>query len=176
MHSDALQPAERDAIQKDVVNASIDAFEIGMLRDLVPVDCPLDHKFTPGLYTRTILMPKGTMVTSKIHKTEHPYIVSKGACVVAILDDVDGPRVETIVAPHVGITKPGTRRVLFMLEDTIWTTCHAISDEEQNDLEAIENRIIERRELPGGETAFELYKKALTAEIEKAKALEEGAS
>jgi len=92
-------------------------------------DMPLVHRFTPGLYIREILMPKGALVISRIHKTEHPFTVSQGR--VAVWTEEEG--VVEIKAPFTGITKPGTRRVLFVFEDCIWTTYHPteLTDPEQ---------------------------------------------
>ena len=90
------------------------------LAELPQVDCPLTHRFTPGMYTREIFMPKGTFIVSKIHKTEHPFVVLTGKARVWI----EGEGVKVITAPHVGITKPGTRRVLLILEDCRWLTFH----------------------------------------------------
>ena len=76
---------------------------------------------TPGLYTREIMMPTGMLCTSRIHKTCHQFIVSKGSCTVYnTFDDTT----ELIVAPHHGITFPGTRRVLFIHDNCTWTTSH----------------------------------------------------
>lgn len=105
-------------------------------RDGQTEGCPLTHRFTPGLYTREIFMPAGTIITSKIHKTEHPFVVSKGRLWVL----VEGGEWEHIEAPHTGITRPGTRRLLFVEEDTIWTTFHPTP---LTDLDAIEAAIIE---------------------------------
>jgi quercetin dioxygenase-like cupin family protein len=90
------------------------------LAELPQVDCPLTHRFTPGMYTREIFMPKGTFIVSKIHKTEHPFVVLTGKARVWI----EGEGVKVITAPHVGFTKPGTRRVLLILEDCRWLTFH----------------------------------------------------
>lgn len=86
--------------------------------------CPLTHTFTPGLYTRTILMPAGTKLTSRIHLYEHPFVISKGTVRVR---DGDGEWV-TFRAPHVGVTKPGTRRILDVIEDTVWSTFHVTTE------------------------------------------------
>ena len=127
----------------------VDAVE-AMMSELPSIDCPLIHRFTPNLYTREIFMAKGSFITSKIHLTEHQFIVSKGKCTV--WTDV-GEQI-LIEAPYHGITKPNTRRVLFVHEDCIWTTFHVtdvqpLSDSEQDVLEAvnkIENVIIEKHE------------------------------
>lgn len=91
------------------------------LRKLPQVECPLIHRFTPGMYVREIFMPKGTYVISQIHKTEHPFVVLCGKVKVWI----EGNVVQTITGPHVGITKPGTRRILEIVEDCRWVTFHA---------------------------------------------------
>ncbi len=82
--------------------------------------CPVSHRFTPGLYIREILLPAGTLLTSAIHKTEHPFVVSAG--IVRVMEPGQPP--VTIEAPYTGITTPGTRRLLYAIEDTIWTTFH----------------------------------------------------
>ena len=99
-------------------------------------ELPTTHIFTPGLYTRTILMRAGMIVTSRIHRTEHPFVVSQGHCLV--YDDRNGP--VSIKAPYMGITKPGTHRVLLILKDTIWSTFHAT---ELTDVKEIEEWLAE---------------------------------
>ena len=136
-----------------------DSVEARLLAQFPAVDLPLIHRFTPGLYVREIFMPAGTVCTSKIHKTEHPYVVLTGKALVLI----PGQGVELIEAGKVGITQPGTRRLLAILEDCRWLTFHPIEESEQGDLEAIEARIIERRELEDGKTAFEHYQELLEA-------------
>ena len=81
---------------------------------------PLKHTFAHGLYIREILMPKGHLYTTGIHKQEHPYFIQKGE--VRVLTE-DG--VVNIKAPFNGITKPGTKRVIYTEEETIWITVHA---------------------------------------------------
>jgi len=116
----------------------IDRLE-ALLRQVPQVKMEPVHRFTPKLYTRELTMPAGTLLTSKIHKTEHQYIVSKGIVQVWL----DGRR-ERIVAPYHGITQPGTRRVLYVEEETIWTTCHPTVT---TDLVALEEELIEPREV-----------------------------
>jgi hypothetical protein len=87
-------------------------------------------------------MPAGTFCTSKIHRFEHPFVVSQGKVSVWI----DG-EVQVIEAPYCGITKPGTRRILFIHDDCVWTTFHVNPDDCKDVLE-IENRIIEPHDNP----------------------------
>lgn len=96
--------------------------------------CPLKHKFVDGAYIREIFMPKNTLITSAIHKICHPYFVMKGDC--SVLTDEGVVRIK---APYSGITKPWTKRVLFMHEDTTWITVHITK---HKDLKQIEEEII----------------------------------
>jgi len=117
----------------------VDRFEESIVGSGLPLaQFPVVHRFTPGLYIREIFMPAGSVLTSKIHKTEHPFVISKG--VVSVWTAEGGTVI--MKAPHTGVTKPGTRRVLFVHEDTMWTTFHV--GEEEN-VEEIEDRIIEPR-------------------------------
>jgi hypothetical protein len=124
------------AIELDAsYHGRLDELEVAMM-NVPAAECPVVHRFTPGLYIREIFMPAGALVTSKIHRTEHPYTISKGR--VSVLTENDG-WVE-LAAPHTGITVPGTRRVLYIHEDTVWTTYHPIAD---TDLAVIEAKLIE---------------------------------
>lgn len=104
---------------------------------------PLTHTFTPGLYSRQIFMPAGSILTSKIHRTEHQFIVSSGRVTVYS----ESGSVETICAPHIGITKPGTRRLLLVHEDTVWTTFHP-NPNGITDWAAMESDLVKNRENP----------------------------
>ena len=97
--------------------------------------CPVVHRFTPGLYIREITMPKGAMITSMEHKTQHPFVISKG--IVEVVSENEGP--VTYCAPHFGITQPGTRRMLNILEETVWTTFHPT---EETDIEKIAAEVL----------------------------------
>lgn len=95
---------------------------------MTPVYGELRHTITAGingthLYTRECTMPPGSRIVSMIHRTCHPYVVSRG--IVAVKDQ-EG--LEIIQAPHQGITLPGTQRVLLVQEETVWTTFHIIPD------------------------------------------------
>ena len=95
---------------------------------------PLTHTFVDGAYVREIFMKKGSLFTSKIHKKRHPYFVMKGKCSVMTEDGI-----KEIIAPFHGITEPGTKRVLYMHEDTVWITVHVTNE---TDLEKIEEQVI----------------------------------
>jgi hypothetical protein len=99
---------------------SIDQIEEAIVDNFELVECPLRHFYPEGMYVREITMPAGSIITSKIHKYESPFTISKGRVSVY----TDGEGVVELCAPYTGITKPGTRRVLYIHEDTLWTTYH----------------------------------------------------
>lgn len=80
----------------------------------------LQHQFINGLYVRMVHMPAGMVVTTKIHKVRHPYFVMTGKCRIMTEEGV----VE-VHAPYQGVTEPGTKRLIHVLEDCIWYTVHA---------------------------------------------------
>ena len=102
---------------------------------------PVVHRFTPGLYCREIRLPAGSINTSRIHKTEHPFVISQGHCRVYRNTN----EWEDIRAPHFGVTTPGTRRVVIAFEETIWTTFHPTT---LTDLLEIEDALLEPWENP----------------------------
>ena len=94
------------------------------------------HFFTKGVYARQLFMPAGEIIISKIHKTQHQYIISKG--IVEVQIDMDEWKL--LEAPFHGITEVNTRRVLYVHEDCIWTTFHPIEGitGDENELSDIE--------------------------------------
>lgn len=110
------------------------------IKDMPKCDWTVVHRFVPGMYIREITMKPGSLIISKIHKHEHPFVISKGRCEVFTKENgwVD------MQAPFTGITKPGTERVLLIHEETIWTTFHPIPFEMNGeaDLPKIEDHVI----------------------------------
>lgn len=104
------------------------------IEQLPPVELPLVHTFTPSLYGRRIFIPKGTILTSRKHKTCHQFVVAQGD--IAVLKETDyGFEVEgRFQAPHHGVTKAGTKRLLYAIEDTIWITFHCCSSQDPDEI------------------------------------------
>ena len=89
------------------------------------------HHFAEGLYAREIFIPAGTILTGKIHKSEHLNIVSQGRIAVWTEDGM-----KEVAAPFTMVSRPGTKRVGYALEDTVWTTIHATHERDLDKLEA----------------------------------------
>lgn len=97
---------------------AIDVWERELLR-FPEVNAPFANVFTPGVYVRAIRMLKGTGLSSRIHKVDHPFFILSGK--IAVKSETE----EVVYsAPYFGITPAGTRRALFALEDTVWITAH----------------------------------------------------
>lgn len=122
------------------IKPALDALEAAMM-DCERTEIPCEHRFAPGLYIREVTIPAGTTVMSMQHKTEHPFVISKGR----ILVTSENEGAVEYAAPHTGITKPGTRRALHALEETVWTTFHAT---EETDVEKICLEILEPQKNP----------------------------
>lgn len=140
---------------------ALDTFEAAMVRAGLPqVECPLQHSFIPGFYVRTITMPSGFMCTSKIHKTRHPYVVTSGR--VRVWTDEAGLKI--IEGPFVGITEPGTRRLLLCETEVVWTTFHAT---DKTTVEEVEAELIEPHMNPFQEVSYvDAFGKIATPQIE----------
>ena len=99
--------------------------------------CELKHTFSKGAYARQLSMPKDILIVGKIHKHGHLNIVSKGR--VLVVTEFEEIEIDASKEPYTFTSEPGTKRVVYTLEDTVWTTIHLT---EETDLEKIENEII----------------------------------
>lgn len=102
-------------------NEMIDSLEETIVRNLPSVELPLAHTFTHGMYSREMVAPAGSIITSQLHLTKHQFIVSKGS--MLIFHENEGWI--KITAPYHGVTKAGSRRIGVFLEESIWTTFHS---------------------------------------------------
>lgn len=98
------------------------------------IEIATTHYFAKGTYAREIFIPKGTLLTGKIHKTEHLNIISKGD--ISVMTEHGPMRVQ---APFTMVSPPGTKRIGYAHEDTVWTTIHGT---EETDLEKLEEQLI----------------------------------
>ena len=129
MHERALQLGRRKAIMR-----LQDAIVYGGL-DVGPAACPVQHHFAPGAYGREMTIPAGLVVVGKIHKHAHINVISKGR--VQVFTEQDG--VLELAAPCTFVSSRGTKRVVHVLEEAVWTTVHVT---DKTDLAEIEREVI----------------------------------
>lgn len=107
---------------------------VKVMEQLPQVEAPVKHHFSKGVYAREIFMPRDSIVIGKIHKTRHLNIISQGKCRVAT-----PTRTFDVVAPYTFESFEGEQKVVFMLEDVVWTTIHLTNE---TDLDKIEQECI----------------------------------
>lgn len=104
------------------------------IRSMEPVDMPVTNYFSKGVYARELFIPKGTVLTGHIHKYVNLNIMSQGD--LSILTENGVIRVK---APYTVVSPPGTKRLAYAHEDTIWTTIHGT---DETDIDKIEYEFI----------------------------------
>lgn len=129
MRERALQLGRREAILRlqDAI--------ISEGRDVGPASCPVKHHFAPGSYGREMTLQAGMVVVGKIHKHAHINVISRGR--VQVFTEQEG--VLELAAPCTFVSSPGTKRVVHVLEETVWTTVHVT---DKTDLAEIEREVI----------------------------------
>jgi len=130
------------AHNKEKMRGALLAFE-QMMKDN-PASIPGDHPLLPirnifsnGVYVREIHIPAGMFVMGRIHRHEHPNILVQGSVIVLTEDGV-----KRLDAPLHMLSPAGTKRFLYTLTDTIWTTihrCDATTQEEAEELCVTDN-------------------------------------
>lgn len=90
------------------------------------VDMPVKHHFSHGVYARELFIPKGTVLTGRIHKRSQINILAKGE--ISVLTEHG---IERLKAPATIVSPPGTKRAGYAHEDTIWITVCGVDGKEQ---------------------------------------------
>lgn len=103
------------------------------MRELPAIEIETLHHFAPGIYAREIRIPKGVLLTGKIHRTEHLSIISKGRLTFV---SANASRM-TVEAPYTLVSKPGAKRAIYAHEDSVWTCIHPTTETDLDRLEEI---------------------------------------
>ena len=126
--SDAIQ------ISPDLKQAEVDALEKQLLQE-PQVECPLVHRFAPGLYAREVTMPAGTFIIGQRHKTSHFNVILSGKAKVMVGEH----EVKILRAGDVLVSEAGIRKVLLILEEMRWMTIHPTSE---TDISRLEDELV----------------------------------
>lgn len=139
-----IEVSDQAKIERVKSSYKMHKLESVMQANYPPASHTVMHRFTPGMYIRTVLVKAGILVTSKIHRFEHPFFVMTGS--MTWYNEVEGEEGSIFIkAPYFGITKPGTWRAIVVHEDVIMTACYAT---ELTDVAEIERTLIEPHFIP----------------------------
>lgn len=108
----------------------IQSFENALL-GLPQVELQVKHYFAGGMYAREMFIPKGTMLTGAMHLFEHINVCSQGDISVYTEDGI-----KRVQAPATLVCPPGSKRIGYAHEDTIWITFHATDAKTVEEAEA----------------------------------------
>lgn len=97
---------------------------------------PVSHHFSRGVYARELFIPKGTVLTGRVHKYSQINVLLRGE--ISVLTE-DG--IVRIKAPHVIESPAGTKRAGYAHEDTVWMT---ICGTHTTDVDALEDELTTR--------------------------------
>lgn len=109
----------------------MEELEQAMIATGKTIELKCNHYFSHGVYTRELFIPKGTVLTGKIHRYSSVNIISKGK-IRAISDK----GIHDIEAPHVFVTGPFVKKAGFALEDTVWI--NVLPWDKEEDIEMVE--------------------------------------
>jgi len=96
------------------------------------VDCPVIHRFGPGVYIREVSIPAGSTAIGHTQNFEHLNIFLKGR--VSILED--NGEVKELTAPMIFVGQPG-RKIGFIHEDVTWLNVYSTDITDIEKLESI---------------------------------------
>jgi hypothetical protein len=92
------------------------------------------HRFCSGVYIREIYIPKGCVLTGKIHRTEHFCELVSGR--IAFVT-TDGAHVEALVAPALFTAAAGTKKAIYAVENSVFRNILATNETDPEKIEAL---------------------------------------
>ena len=97
------------------------------LLELPQVETPVTHDFCEGLYSRTMFIPKGTVLTGAIHRSENFMFIRSGDITVWTEEGM-----KRVQGGFMTKSFEGAKRVGYAHEDTLLTTVHFNPTNETN--------------------------------------------
>ena len=97
---------------------------------------PLKHTFADGIYIRQMDMETGSVVIGAIHNHLHVWFLLTGHLAVATEDSI-----EEFIAPCYVLAKPGSKRVIYAIEDSIFVNVHK-NPNNIKDIKKLEDEIV----------------------------------
>ena len=97
---------------------------------------PLKHTFADGIYIRQMDMKAGSAVVGAIHNHLHVWFLLTGKLAVAT-----EKRIEEFISPCYVLAEPGSKRVIYAVEDSIFVNIHK-NPKNIKDIERLEKEIV----------------------------------
>jgi hypothetical protein len=108
------------------------------IMNLPQEECPVVHRFGPGVYIREVSIPARTMAIGHGHKHPHLNVLLKGSIA---MPGQNGERV-VLTAPFTYTCSPG-RKIGYVLEDLVWWNIYAT---EETDIVKLEEMFLDKSE------------------------------
>jgi hypothetical protein len=102
---------------------------------------PMKHTFADGVYVREMFMKKDSAVIGAIHKHLHVWFLMTGHLVIAKEESK-----EEYLAPCYVLAEPGSKRVIYAVEDSVFVNVHKNPTNTQDILELEKNIVALNRE------------------------------
>jgi len=97
---------------------------------------PLKHTFVDGVYVREMKFKKDSAVVGAIHKHLHVWFLLYGHLFIA----TEGSQ-EEYIAPCYVVAEPGSKRVIYAAEDSLFVNIHA-NPKNITDIEELEKQLV----------------------------------
>jgi len=102
-----------------IVNNDVEGF-YGDGKSIAEIpDIPIKHSFADQLYIRQMDMKAGQVVIGAIHNHQHVWFLLTGK----VLINNNGEKIEHI-APCYTVSEPGSKRLIYAIEDSIFVNVH----------------------------------------------------
>jgi hypothetical protein len=105
-----------------------------LMRTMPQVDSPAEHYHLSGVYCRSLFIPKGCLLTGKIHNHESIGILAQGT-----LRITNGETSTVVTAPYITVDKPGIKRLGYAETDCTFITVHRT---DLDSIDAIEEALV----------------------------------
>jgi hypothetical protein len=107
----------------------IESLELAMLQ-CDQVEIPVEHMFHGDIYARKIMIPKGTLLTGRIHLFDHFDIMISGDITVS----TDSGEPKRLTGFNLMKGDKGKKRAGFAHEDTHWVTFHSAEERDPEEM------------------------------------------
>ena len=106
-----------------------------VIGQMPPLEAHYQHLFADGTYTRVMSVPAGAVIVGKKHRFSTINIIAAGHFRATSEDGT----VQDLIAPHVYVSFPGCKKVIYAVTDGTWINVHGTR---LTDIAAIESKFI----------------------------------